>query len=110
MTQETKDISVLNRPPFWLKLIVFAWPLIWGGLGVYVSHYLNCLGLQRPFFGLFCIAMLVVPVVCLLSSSSWFKRRAPVVAVFWTLYFMAISQTCGLIAWFYDHLFSLSAE
>lgn len=77
---------------------------------MYVSHYLNCLGLSQPFFGLFCIAVLLAPVVYLLASSYWFRRRAPVLALFWTLYYAAISQTCGLIAWFYDHLFILHAE
>ena len=110
MTKETQNVSVLDRPPFWLKLIVFAWPVIWGGLGVYVSHYLNCLGLRRPFFGLFCLGVLVAPVIYLLASSSWFKRRILVVALFWSLYYVAISQTCGLISWFYDHLFSLPTE
>ena len=78
-----------------------------GGLGLYAYHPLNCFGLQRPFFGIFCVVCFVVPVVGLSVSSSWFQRRVLVVAISWTLYFVANSMTSGAMEWFYTHFLSM---
>ncbi len=75
---------LLDQPPFFLKAIVWLWPIMWGLLGLFAYRWLNVIDRESPLFAVFCVAVLVVPLANLGAPNAFYFLKAHLSKSIWS--------------------------
>jgi hypothetical protein len=107
---ESKRKIIDKAGPFGvLTLVVIGliWPLLWGMGGMLACHLHNSFGFDHRIFAITWVVFLILPALFLFAISSWWRRRALVVAGLSAVCILFFTQlTQGALGCFYIHMYN----